>query len=265
MEKIKELRQKTGAGMGDCKKALDETGGDIEMAVEWLRKKGIAKAAKRGGRETSEGVVLVDTNEDNTEGYVVEFNSETDFVARNDKFKAFTKQILDIIKKEKPVDMDALMFLKEDGITVKDMIDSLGGIIGEKLGVAKFDIIKTAGTVSAYSHMAGKIGVLVELDKHGMKDLGVDIAMQVAATNPKCINPEEVEASLIEKEKEVYREQLLKEGKGENIIDKIIEGKIQKFYTEVCLSKQEFIKDDKKSVEQILEGTKVLKFVRYSL
>lgn len=265
MEKLKELREKTGAGMVDCKKALDETNGDIEKAVELLRKKGIAKAAKRGDRETSEGIVLVATNDDNSEGYIVEFNSETDFVARNEKFQAFTNDVMEVLKAEKPADWDALMSLKLNAVSLKDTVDNLSGVIGEKLDVAKFEIIKTEGTVAAYSHMGGRIGVLVEIDKPGMKDMGVDIAMQVAAAEPKFINPEDVDEALIAKEKEVYKEQLLKEGKPENIIENIIEGKIKKYYTEICLAKQEFIKDDKKSVEEILDGAKILKFVRYSL
>jgi len=265
MKKIKELREKTGAGMVDCKKALDEASGDIEKAIELLRKRGIAKAAKRGDRETSEGIVLVDSNDDNTEGYIVKFGSETDFVARNEKFQNFTKQILEIIKSEKPSGMEELLALSINGTSIKDAMNNLSGVIGEKLSVVEFNILKSSGTVAAYSHMGGKIGVIVELDKQGLDSIGVDIAMQIAATDPRCINPKEVDASLVVKEKEVYREQLLKEGKPENIIDKIIEGKIQKFYTEICLAKQEFIKDDKKSVEEVLNGAKALKFIRYSL
>lgn len=265
MEKLKELRGLTGAGMVDCKKALDETSGDIEKAVELLRKKGIAKAAKRGNRETSEGIVLVDTNADNTEGYIIEFNSETDFVSRNEKFLDLTKAIMDLAKQECPADLEALMSLLLDGITVKDTVDNLSGVIGEKLAVANYEILKTTGTVVAYSHLGGRIGVLVELDKAGISEMGIDIAMQVAATDPKFINPEDVDKALISKEREVYKEQLLKEGKPENIIDNILEGKIKKLYTEICLAKQEFIKDDKQSVEGFLGGAKVVKFVRYSL
>lgn len=265
MEKIKELREKTGAGMVDCKKALDDSGGDIEKAIEILRKKGIAKAAKRGDRETSEGIILVDTNADNNIGYIVKFNSETDFVAKNDKFQEFSRQVFELIKKEEPSDMDALLSLEIDGIKVKEVIDNLSGVIGEKLTIADFEILKSDGTVSAYSHLGGKIGVLVELDKNGLNDLGLDVAMQVAAADPRYLSPQDVEEDFIKKEKEVYKEQLLKEGKPENIIENILKGKVQKLYSEVCLTKQEFIKDDKKSVEEILNDAKILKFVRYSL
>lgn len=265
MEKIKELREKTGAGMVDCKKALEEAGGDIEKAVELLRKKGIAKAAKRGDRETSEGIVLVATNDDNTEAYIAEFSSETDFVARNEQFQVFTKDVMEIIKNEKPASIDDLMALTMGENTVKDTIDNLSGVIGEKLGVKRFEVLSTSGTVAAYSHMGGRIGVLVELDKAGSADLAYDVAMQVAAVNPKYINPEDVDQTEIDKEKDVYKEQLLKEGKPEAMIENILVGKINKYFEEICLVKQDFIKDDKKSVEEILGDAKVVKFVRYSL
>ncbi len=264
MELIKQLREKTGAGMVDCKKALEESNDNIEKAVEILRKKGIAKASKRGDREACEGIILVDTNEFYNEGYMLELNSETDFVARNEKFQKLAKDILEIIKGKKPSDIDALMQENMGEGTVKEQIDNLSGTIGEKLSLKDFIILEGA-TVGAYSHMGGKIGVLIVLDKSGQNDLAVDIAMQIAATNPKYLTPEDVPAEEINKEKEVYKEQLLKEGKPENIIDNILEGKINKYYEDVCLVKQEFIKDDKKKVEDILGDIKIEKFIRYSL
>jgi elongation factor Ts len=152
-----------------------------------------------------------------------------------------------------------------DGITIKDNLDSLSGIIGEKLDIKKYEIFSSAGTVAVYSHMGGRIGVLVALDKEGQSDIAYDVAMQIAAANPKYIYPEDVLEAELNKEKEIYREQLLKEGKPENMIDKIMQGKIAKFYEEVCLVKQEYIKDDKKKVQDILGGVKVEKFIRYSL
>lgn len=265
MEKIKELREKTGAGMVDCKKALEEAGGDIDKAVEILRKKGIAKAAKRGDRETSEGIILVDVNSDGTEGYIAEFSSETDFVARNEQFQAMTKNILAIIKEQKPVDMDALLAIDMNGVSIREAVDNLSGVIGEKLGIKRFEILSSTGTVAAYSHMGGRIGVLVEIDQAATKDLAYDVAMQVAAANPRYLNPEDVDQDEIEKEKDVYREQLLKEGKPENMIENILTGKINRYFKEICLVKQDFIKDDKKSVEDVLQGAKIMKFVRYSL
>ncbi|MEI7620306.1 MAG: translation elongation factor Ts [Candidatus Falkowbacteria bacterium] len=264
MEQIKALREKTGAGMVDCKKALDECGGDLDKAVEILRKKGIAKAAKRTDRETSEGLVLVAVNDDHTEGYILELNSETDFVSRNEKFQDLAKAILELVKANKPADLEALHALTIAGLSVKDTVDNLSGTIGEKLGIRGFAILNGA-TVSSYSHLGGRIGVLVALSEAGKAEIATDIAMQVAASNPKYLAPEEVSAEEIAKEKEIYREQLLKEGKPEQMIEKIAEGKINKYYSDVCLLKQEFIKDDKKTVEGILNGIKIEKFVRYSL
>ena len=264
MEQLKLLREKTGAGMVECKKALEEAGNDLEKAVEILRKKGIAKAAKRTDREASEGIVKVGVNAAGTEGYILEVNSETDFVARNEKFQAFAEQILELIKTNRQADLDALMNTAMENGTIKENLDNLSGTIGEKLEVKRFAVI-TGKTVGAYSHMGGRIGVLVALDKEGESELATDIAMQVAAANPRYIYPEEVPAEELEKEKAIYREQLLKEGKPENMLDKIAEGKINKFYSEICLTKQEYIKDDKRTVENVLNGAKVEKFVRYSL
>ncbi len=272
MEKIKELRDKTGAGIVDCQNALKEAGEDIDKAIEILRKKGITKAAKRSDREAGEGLILVDVNEAGNEGYILEINSETDFVAKNEKFIELAKNVLALIKKNKPGDINELFNLptkdvfsnQAQDITVKECLDNLSGTIGEKLEIKRFEII-TGPTVVAYSHLGGKIGVLVALDKEDESELAKDIAMQVAAANPKYMAPEEAPTEELDKEKEIYRAQLLKEDKPENIIAKIIAGKINKYFEEVCLMKQEYIKDDKKRVEDILGETKVKKFVRYSL
>jgi len=265
MENIKILRDKTGAGMVDCKKALDESGGDINKAVEILRKKGIAKAAKRSDREAGEGVVKVALSSDAKIGYIVQINAETDFVVLSEKFQSFAEKITRLIMEKQPKDLVELMALNIEGVTVKENLDSLSGIIGEKLDIKKYGLLKSAGTVAVYSHLAGRIGVLVALDKEGQSDIAYDIAMQIAATNPKYINPEDVAAAELEKEKEIYKVQLLKEGKPENMIDKIMQGKLAKFYEEVCLTKQEYIKDDSKKVEDLLGDVKVEKFIRYSL
>ncbi len=266
LEVLKTLREKSGAGMVSCKKALEESGGDIEKAMEILRKQGIAKASKRLDREASEGIIKVDVSEDNKEGYIVELNAETDFVARNEKFQQFAEEVLNIIKNDKISEVEKLLETQmSDGNSVKDNLDNLSGVIGEKLAIKRCDILKSEGTVAAYSHMGGRIGVLVALDKENIPGLARDIAMHIAAANPKYIYSEEVPAEEIEKEKEIYREQLLKEGKPENIIDKIIEGKLNKYYGEVCLIEQEYIKEDKKKVKDILGDIKVEKFIRYSL
>lgn len=265
MEKLKELREKTGAGIGDCKKALDESGGDIDKAVEILRKKGITKAAKRSDRETSEGIVKFKINGEGNEAYMLKLGSETDFVARNEKFQNLADSVLGVIAENSPANLDELFELKVDDLSVKDTVDTMSGVIGEKIEIVDFKVLKSEGTVAGYSHMEGKICVLVALDKKGENDLARDIAMHIAASNPKYMSPDEVPAEEVEKEKEVYREQLLKEGKPEAMLDKIILGKINKYYEEVCLLKQEFIKDDKKKVEEILGDIKIEAFSRLSL
>ena len=265
LETIKKLRDLSGAGMVDCQKALKEADDDVSKAIEILRKKGIAKAAKREGREAGEGLIVLVTNEDNTEGYMAEVNAETDFVVRNEKFQDFVNELLTLIKDKKPGDLGELMRLPMRERTVKETLDSLSGTIGEKMEIKNFAVLKSSGTVYGYSHMGGKIGVLVALDRKEKEDLAHDIAMQVAALGPRFINPEDVPKSEITKEKEIYREQLFKEGKPAEIIDKILIGKINKYYEEVCLLKQEFIKEDKKKVEDILDGIKVENFIRYSL
>lgn len=264
MEKIKQLRERTGAGIVDCKKALEESNNDLDKAIEILRKKGIAKAAKRGDRVANEGIIELAVNETATEGYILEVNSETDFVAKNDQFKNFVAKVLEIIKTNKPANLEELLTLKMEESTIKETLESLSGVIGEKLKINKFDIL-TGKSVAGYSHLGGKIGVLVSLDKEGEAELATNIAMQIAASNPSCLNPEDVNPEEIAKEKEIQKEILLKEGKPENIIEKILEGKINKYYEGICLTKQEYIKDDKQKVEQILGNIKVEKFSRYSL
>ncbi len=264
MELIKQLREMTGAGMVDCQKALKEAGDDLEKAVEVLRKKGIAKAAKRTGRDANEGLVKVAVNDAKNEGYVFEINSETDFVSRNEKFQSFATAIMEIAQAAKPASLEALLALPMDKGTVQENLDNLSGTIGEKLSIKRFSAISGA-TVAAYSHLGGKIGVLVALDQPDKEALALDVAMQVAAANPKYLVPEEVDPAEMAKEKEIYKEQLVKEGKPENMVDKIVEGKMGKYYSEVCLIEQEYIKDDKKKVKDILGGTKILKFIRFSL
>ncbi|HRH22136.1 MAG TPA: translation elongation factor Ts [bacterium] len=266
MEEIKLLREKTGAGMMECKKALDEASGDIEKAVEILRKKGIAKAAKRSENETSEGVIKLAVSADAKTGYMLQVNCETDFVARNEQFQKFVDEILALITASEPADLDALHALPmASGDTVKTSLDHMSGTIGEKMEIKNFSVTKSVGTVAAYLHAGGTIGVLVSLDTADKADLARDIAMQVAAANPRYINPEEVDQTELAKEQDVYREILVREGKPVEMIDKIMPGKVNKYYEEVCLIKQEYIKDDKQKVQDILGPVKVLKFVRFSL
>lgn len=266
MEEIKLLREKTGAGMLDCKKALEEAGGDLEKAVDVLRKKGIAKAAKRNDRETSEGVIKVAVSADNKTGAMLELNCETDFVARNENFQKFADDILALIVTHEPADLDALFELAmADGATVKTSLDVMSGTIGEKLAIKRFNVLKTNGTVSAYLHAGGSIGVLTAVDKSDSADLARDVAMQIAAANPRYINADEVDQEEVAREQSVYREQLIQEGKPLEMIEKILPGKLNKYYEDVCLVNQEYIKDDKKKVKDILGDVKVESFIRFSL
>lgn len=264
MELIKQLREMTGAGMVDCQKALKESNNDLNKAVEILRKKGISKAAKRLDREAKEGVIKVGLSDDKTAAYILEVNCETDFVSRNEKFQALADQIMEVIKANKPANLEDLLSQSGEGGTVSDNLANFSGTIGEKLEIKRFEMLSGA-SVAAYSHLGGKLGVLVALDIAGQEVLAGELAMQVAAANPKYIRPDQVDAEEMAKEKDIYREQLLKEGKPENMVDKIVEGKMGKYYSEVCLIEQEYIKDDKKKVKDILNGANVTGFIRYSL
>jgi elongation factor Ts len=264
METLKKLRKQTGAGIVDCQKGLKEADGDLDKAVEILRKKGISKASKRMDREALEGIIKADISEDKKTAYILELNSETDFVARNDKFQEFSNKLLNLAQEKNVDTKEELLSLDFEETNVSEAIDALSGVIGEKIVLGRYD--KLSGkTVSAYIHMGGKMGIILSLDKDAMESVATDIAMHIAALNPKYINPEDVPEEEINKEKEIYKEQLLKEGKPENIIEKILDGKINKYYSEVCLVKQEFIKDENKKVEDVLGDAKVTKFIRYSL
>ena len=265
MEQIKLLRERTGAGIVDCKAALTEANGDIEVAVDILRKKGIAKAAKRGDREATQGLVKVAVNAAASEGYMYEMNAETDFVVRNDQFKETSEKIMKLVGEKAPASLEELHALVLDGTTVEETLSHMSGVIGEKIGISRYTKLSSQGTVGSYAHPQGNIGVLVAVDRVGEGELTQNLAMHIAAANPRYVKPEEVDASELDREKEIYREQLTKEGKPAEMIEKILGGKVNKYYEEVCLVKQEYIKDDKKKVEEILNGTAIESFVRYSL
>lgn len=264
MELIKQLREMTGAGMVDCQKALQEANNDLTKAVEILRKKGISKAAKRTDREATEGIVKVGVNAAATEGYILELNSETDFVSRNEKFQALAETLFNLVKGGQTKTVDELLTQKTAEGVVSENLANLSGTIGEKLSVKRLAVISGA-TVAAYSHGGGRLGVLVALDQPDKTELAMEVAMQIAAANPKYILPAEVNPEEMAKEKEIYKELLLKEGKPANMIEKIVMGKMGKYYSEVCLNEQEYIKDDKKKIKDILGAAKVIKFLRYSL
>lgn len=261
---VKELREKTGAGMMDCKKALTATEGDAEKAVDWLREKGIAKAEKKAGRVAAEGAVAAYVSADAKTGCVVEINCETDFAAGNDQFKELLAKVAEHIVARKPATLDALNDSVLDGKKVADLITEATATIGEKISLRRFACYETEGRLASYIHMGGKIGVLVNLTG-GDEQLGKDVAMQIAAAAPKAIDRNGVDATDIEHEKEVLRKQAEEEGKPAKIIDRMVEGRINKFYKEVCLNEQEFVKDPDKTIADILGDVKVTEFTRFQL
>ena len=261
---VKELREKTGAGMMDCKKALTATEGDAEKAVDWLREKGIAKAEKKAGRVAAEGAVAAYVSADAKTGCVVEINCETDFAAGNDQFKELLAKVAEHIVATKPATLDALNDSVLDGKNVADLITEATATIGEKISLRRFACYETEGRLASYIHMGGKIGVLVNLTG-GDEQLGKDVAMQIAAAAPKAIDRNGVDATDIEHEKEVLRKQAEEEGKPAKIIDRMVEGRINKFYKEVCLNEQEFVKDPDKTIADILGDVKVTEFTRFQL
>ncbi len=265
---VSKLRKLTGAGMMDCKKALEEANGDIEKAIEIIRKKGQAVATKRADREASEGAVLAKTNEDNTKGVIIALNCETDFVAKNSDFLNLANEILDIALKKFPINLEELKNLSFGSVSINEKITELIGIIGEKIELSYYDKVE-APMVISYIHQGNKLATLVAFNKKVDNQVAKDIAMQVAAMNPIAIDVDDVPQDIIEKEKEIGKEQARREGKPENILDKIAEGKLNKFFQESTLLNQEFTKDSKKTVRQYLESVdkeiKVLSFKRYSL
>ncbi len=261
---VKDLREKTGAGMMDCKKALAATDGDAAKAIDWLREKGISKAEKKAGRVAAEGAVAAYLSEDAKVGVLVEINCETDFAAGNEQFRSLESKIARHIADTAPADLDALNNSMLDGKKVSDLITEATATIGEKISLRRFTRFQTDGRLASYIHMGGKIGVLVELSG-GEADLGKDIAMQVAAAAPTAVDRSGVDAASLEHEREVLRKQALEEGKPEKIVEKMVDGRINKFYKEVCLVEQIFVKDTDKTVKDVLGGVEVRQFVRYQL
>ncbi|MBQ2410022.1 MAG: translation elongation factor Ts [Anaerovibrio sp.] len=260
---VKELREITGAGMMDCKKALVECEGDKDKAIDYLREKGIAKAAKKAGRIASEGVVAAASN--GSTACIVEVNSETDFVAKNENFQNLVKKIAEHIVATKPADMDALNASELDGKTVADVMTEAVASIGEKLSLRRFEVYTSEdGKLATYIHMGGKIGVIVELSG-GEDELGKDVAMQIAAAKPQCISRADVDTDALAHEREVLRKQALEEGKPEKIVEKMVDGRINKYYKEVCLVEQEFVKDSDKTIKDILGGVEVRRFARFEM
>lgn len=252
----------TGAGMMDCKKALTETNGDIEKAVDYLRENGMAKAAKKAGRIAAEGISFVKLSEDWKHAVAVEVNSETDFVAKNEEFRTFVSEVADQILASNAKDVDALLaeaWTKDSSSTVEQVLASKIATIGENIKIRRFVKLESAGAVAAYDHMNGKIGVLVNAEADGANEKVItvlkDVAMQVAALNPKYVSREEVDQEYIAHETEVLKTQATLEnpGKPENIIEQMVKGRLAKELREICLLDQAFVKDGDLTVGQYLE------------
>ncbi|HEI7611596.1 TPA: elongation factor Ts [Staphylococcus aureus] len=265
---VKELREKTGAGMMDCKKALTETDGDIDKAIDYLREKGIAKAAKKADRIAAEGLVHVETK--GNDAVIVEINSETDFVARNEGFQELVKEIANQVLDTKAETVEALMETTlPNGRSVDERIKEAISTIGEKLSVRRFAIrTKTDNDAfGAYLHMGGRIGVLTVVEGSTDEEAARDVAMHIAAINPKYVSSEQVSEEEINHEREVLKQQALNEGKPENIVEKMVEGRLRKYLQEICAVDQDFVKNPDVTVEAFLKtkGGKLVDFVRYEV
>ena len=266
---VSKLRKSTGAGMMDCKNALQEADGDFDKATDILRKKGQKLASKRADREASEGVVLAKTADDGKIGIMIALNCETDFVAKNEDFVKFAYRIADKALEETPSDLEGLKKLTLDSKSISDLVIDQIGVIGEKLELSYFEKVE-AENVTAYIHPGNKLATLVGLNQEGIDvQVGKDVAMQVAAMNPVSLNQDDVPQNIIDKELEIGKELALKEGKPENIVEKIALGKLNKYFKENTLLNQNFIKESKMSVKQYLQGVDkeldVTSFKRFTL
>ena len=280
---VKELREKTNAGMMDCKKALTETNGDLEAAVDYLRKKGISKAAGKADRKASEGIIAARLSDDGKSGLLVEINCETDFVSRNENFVAFVDEVADTLAASDAKTLDEALAVKKGDMTVEEFVKSKVIELGENMQLRKFERFNLGdhGTIAQYIHMGGKVGVLVEVGagqgetaaKEEFRELVKDITLHIAAAAPQGLSRDDIPAELVEKEKDVYREQMKEEGKPAEIIEKIILGKIGKFFSESCLLEQAFVKDPDQKVGKLVEATGktlgdelvIRRFVRFGL
>ncbi len=265
---VKELREKTGAGMMDCKKALQETDGDMEKAIDFLREKGIAKAAKKSDRIAAEGTTYI-LAQDN-EAVILEVNSETDFVAKNEGFQVLVKELAEHLLKNKPASAEeAASQTMENGATVEAHINAAIAKIGEKLSLRRFEVkSKTdSDAFGAYLHMGGRIGVLTVLEGSTDEQAAKDVAMHIAALNPKYVSRDEVSAEEVERERQVLTQQALNEGKPENIVAKMVEGRLSKYFEDVCVLDQAFVKNPDQKVRDFVKSTggTLREFVRYEV
>lgn len=265
---IKELRERTGAGMLDCKKALEENGGDIEKAIDWLREKGIAKAAKKSGRVAAEGLVFGAVSADRKKGAILEFNSETDFVAKNDEFKSFGEKLVQLSLTHDVTSEDELKTLEVEGKKIEDVLTELIAKIGENMNIRRLKLVKTDGFVETYIHLGGKIGVLVNVAGEATPEnveKAKGVAMHIAAMDPRYLDASQVTPEDLEREKEIARHQLEQEGKPANIVEKILEGKMRKFYEENCLVNQKYVRDDSLTIEKFIAPLSIVSFDRFKV
>ena len=264
---VKELRERTGAGMMDCKKALTQTDGDIDAAIDYLRENGIAKAAKKADRIAAEGLSYIEVK--GNKAVILEINSETDFVAKNEKFVALVENVAEAILAAEPATLEEALQVEAQGGTVEAVINEGIATIGEKLSLRRFEVVtkSDADAFGAYSHMGGRIGVLTLVEGSTDEEAAKDVAMHIAALAPKYLDESEVPADVLEHEKKVLTEQALNEGKPANIVEKMIVGRINKFLEEITVVKQKFVKDDSFTVEKFVasKGGKLAKFVRYEV
>ena len=264
---VKELRERTGAGMMDCKKALTQTDGNIDAAIDYLRENGIAKAAKKADRIAAEGLSYIEVK--GNKAVILEINSETDFVAKNEKFVALVKNVAEAILAAEPKTLEEALQVEAQGGTVEAVINEGIATIGEKLSLRRFEVVtkSDADAFGAYSHMGGRIGVLTLVEGSTDEEAAKDVAMHIAALAPKYLDESQVPADVLEHEKKVLTEQALNEGKPANIVEKMIVGRINKFLEEITVVKQKFVKDDSFTVEKFVasKGGKLAKFVRYEV
>ncbi|SFD80120.1 translation elongation factor Ts (EF-Ts) [Lentibacillus persicus] len=266
---VKELRESTGAGMMDCKKALQETDGDMDKAVEFLREKGMAKAAKKANRIAAEGLAHIET--DGNTAVLLEVNCETDFVTKNDQFKQLLFELGKHLVKQKPKTVEEALSqpLHGDGDTVENYINATVGKIGEKISLRRFALMNKTDNdaFGAYLHMGGSIGVLTLLEGTTDEDLAKDIAMHAAAVSPRYVSKDEVPEEEVNSEREMLKTQALNEGKPEHIVEKMVEGRLGKFYEEICLLEQDFVKDPDQKVKKYVsdKGAEIKTFARYAV
>ena len=271
-QQVKKLRDATGAGMADCKKALEESNNDFDLAVEFLRKKGAASAAKRADKETNEGLVVARTSEDGKKAVLVEITCETDFVAKNEEFVNYANTVAETLLSSSVTTVDELKALTAGGETIENLHNDILAKFSEKIDINRISIIETDGYVESYIHGGSKLGVLVEVSESvdgDNKELVKDIAMQVAAMRPSFVTRDEVTQDILDKEKEIFIEQAIEEGKTREIAEKVAMGRVNKYYKENCLVEQVYVKDSKQTITDVLKGISdtitVKQFIRLSI